>query len=259
VARLFVPPARLQGDRVTLTGEEHRRVCRVLRLRAGDRITLFDGAGNECEAVLEEPGSRSVAAVIVGRRTVSAPSGPAVTLLVGLTKGERMDLVVQKATELGVAGLVPVETTRVVPRLEAERARGRRARWLTIAREAARQCGRADAPTVAEITPFAAALRQAPAEALKLIFWEEAAGVPLRTCLPAAAPAKVVLAVGPEGGFAPEEIAAAEAAGFRIASLGPRTLRAETAAIVAVALVEYAVAGLPPGEPSGPENLQDRR
>ena len=243
--RLFVPPERLHGERVTLAGEEHRRVCRVLRLQEGDRLTLFDGEGVECEAVLAAPTSRSVEAVIVGRRAVAAPAGPPVTLLVGLTKGERMELVVQKATELGVARLVPVVTARAVPRLEAERAAGRRARWLTIAREAARQCGRADAPAIDEITPFARALEAVPAAALKLLFWEDAAGVPLRACLPATMPAQVALAVGPEGGFAPEEVAAAETAGFRRVGLGPRTLRAETAAIVALALVGYALADLP--------------
>jgi 16S rRNA (uracil1498-N3)-methyltransferase len=242
VARLFLPPERLQGERVTLAGEEHRRVCRVLRLRAGDRITLFDGAGHECEAVLEAPGSRAVTAVVVGRRAAPPLVGPEVTLLVGLTKGERLELVVQKATELGVHRLVPVAAARAVPRLEAERAAGRRARWQTIAREAARQCGRADAPAIDEITPLAGALAGAPAGALKLLFWEEAAGVPLRDCLPATPPAQVVLAVGPEGGFAPEEVAAAEGAGFHVVGLGPRILRAETAAIVAVALVGYALA-----------------
>jgi len=246
VPRLFVPPERLQGDRVTLVGEEHRRVCRVLRLQAGDRVVLFDGEGRECEAVLAAPTGRSVEATIVARRAVAALPGPRVTLLVGLTKGERMELVVQKATELGAARLVPVVTARTVPRLEAERAAGRRARWLTIAREAARQCGRADTPAIDEIAPFAAALQAVPAAALKLLFWEEAAGVPLRACLPAAAPAQVVLAVGPEGGFAPEEVARAEAAGFRVAGLGPRTLRAETAAIVALAVVGYALAELAP-------------
>jgi 16S rRNA (uracil1498-N3)-methyltransferase len=245
VPRLFVAPARLQGERVTLAGEEHRRVCRVLRLQAGDRVTLFDGQGGECEAVLQPPTGRSVEAVIVARRAVAAPAGPSLTLLVGLTKGERMELVVQKATELGVARLWPVVTARAVPRLEAERAAGRRTRWLTIAREAARQCGRADTPVIDEITPFAVALAAFPASALRLLFWEEAASVPLRACLPATAPAQVVLAVGPEGGFAPDEVAAAEAAGFRVAGLGPRTLRAETAAIVALALVGYALAGLP--------------
>jgi 16S rRNA (uracil1498-N3)-methyltransferase len=246
VPRLFVPPEQLHGDRVTLAGEDHRRVCRVLRLGAGARLTLFDGAGVECDAVLEAPTARTVAAVVVARRVVPAPPGPEVTLLVGLTKGERMELVVQKATELGVARLVPVVTARAVPRLEAERAAGRRARWLTIAREAARQCGRADAPVIEEITPFAAALPLLPDGALKLLFWEEAGGTPLHACLPAAAPARVVLAVGPEGGFAPEEVAAAQGVGFRVVGLGPRTLRAETAAIVAVALVGYAVAQLPP-------------
>ena len=243
--RLFVPPARLQGDRVTLAGEEHRRVCRVLRLQAGDRVTLFDGEGVECDAVLAAPTSRSVDAVLVARRAVGAPAGAPVTLLCGLTKGERMELVVQKATELGVARLVPIVTARAVPRLEAERAAGRRARWRTLAREAARPGGRADAPVIDDITPFAAALPALPALALKLLFWEEASGVPLRACLPATAPAQVVLAVGPEGGFAPAEVAAAEAAGFRVAGLGPRTLRAETAAIVALALVGYALEGLP--------------
>jgi 16S rRNA (uracil1498-N3)-methyltransferase len=254
VPRLFVPPEALASERVVLAGDAHRHLCRVLRLAAGDRVTLFDGAGAECEAVLEAPGSRTVTARVVGRRRVPPPAGPALTLLLGLTRGERMDLVVQKATELGVAALVPVASARAVPRLEAGRAGSRRARWETIAREAARQCGRADAPTVAEVTPFAAALAAAPAAALKVLFWEEAAGVPLRTVLPARTPAEVVLAVGPEGGFTPDEVAVARDAGFAVAGLGPRVLRAETAAIVAVALVGFALEApaSPPAEGNVP-------
>jgi 16S rRNA (uracil1498-N3)-methyltransferase len=241
VARLFVPPERAAGAAIVLAGDEHRYVCRVLRLGEGDRLTLFDGCGNECDVRLSRVGTREAHAVVEGRRARATRQRPAVTLLIGLCKGERMDFVVQKATELGAARVIPVETVRSVPRLEAERARGRLARWGTIAREAARQCGRADALTLGEIQPFEAALAAVQDAPLKVLFWEEASA-PLRDLAPPLPPAAAAVAVGPEGGFTPGEVAAARAAGFAVTSLGPRILRAETAAVVALALLGY-VAG----------------
>src|SRR5262249_24407597 len=166
----------------------------------------------------------------------------ALALLIGLLKGEKMDWVVQKATELGVARVVPVATTHGVVKLDAERAASRRERWTRIAEEAAKQCGRADLPEIAEVSAFAEAV--AAARGWKLLLHEAERGQPLRAALPASAPEVVTVAVGPEGGFAPDEVAAARAAGFAVSGLGPRVLRAETAAIAALAVLGFVVGDL---------------
>jgi 16S rRNA (uracil1498-N3)-methyltransferase len=239
--RLFVPPAELGGERLILTGEAHRHLARVLRAGPGERVTLFDGAGGEVDAEIVRIGAREVE-LALGARRAGAATQPAVaiTLLAAIPRGERMDLLVQKTTELGVARIVPVVTGRTVARPEP--GGGRRARWQKIAREAARQSGRADVPAVEEPHPLPQALAAA-LPARRLALWEGERGRPLRAALEGP-PAPTALLVGPEGGLADDEVAAADAAGFVAVGLGPRILRAETAAIVAVALVQAAAGGL---------------
>jgi 16S rRNA (uracil1498-N3)-methyltransferase len=246
--RLYVAAERLAGGRLVLTDDDHQHVARVLRAQAGDRVTLFDGAGTEVEAAIARVGKLDTELVLGARRTGAATApAVAITLLVAAPRGERMDLVVQKTTELGVGRIVPVVAERSVARPEP----ARRARWAKIAREAARQCGRADVPRVDEPLALAAAVTAPELPAARFALWEAERGQSLRARLaataagpPARPRAAVALLVGPEGGFPAGEIAAATAAGFVPVSLGPRILRVETAAIVAVALVQAAAGGL---------------
>ncbi|HEX3903244.1 MAG TPA: 16S rRNA (uracil(1498)-N(3))-methyltransferase [Polyangia bacterium] len=232
--RLFVPGERLTGAQVTLTGPEHRHVGRVLRARPGETLTLFDGAGAEVEARVVRVAAAETELALGERRAVAGPAVP-LTLLVAVPRGPRMDLLVQKTSELGVARIVPVVTERSVARPDAEA--GRRARWEKIAREAARQCGRADLPAVAAPLPLAEALAGPDLPARRLALFEGERTRSLRAALAGAEPSATALLVGPEGGFAPAEVTAARAAGFEAVGLGDRILRVETAAIVAVALV----------------------
>lgn len=240
-ARLHVDPARMAGDTVVVADEDYRYLMRVLRLVAGDRVTLFDGHGGEADAEITRVGPRAVELVVRERRRGEASTGPLLTLIQALARGEKLDLVVQKATELGVGRIVPVTTERAVPRLETIRAGSRRARWQKIAREAARQSGRADVPEIDPVTPFPIAVAAAPRESLKLILWENARGHRMREALPASAPSGIVVAVGPEGGFSDGEIEQARAAGFVAVGLGPRILRTETASLAALAVLGYAL------------------
>jgi 16S rRNA (uracil1498-N3)-methyltransferase len=167
-----------------------------------------------------------------------APAAAPITLLQAVPRGERMDLLVQKTTELGVARIVPLVSERSVVRPTAARAR----RWQTIAQEAARQSGRADLPEVTAPLPFADALPLAAASPTRLALWEEERARPLRQALTTAA--ATALLIGPEGGLTADEIDQARAAGFLTVTLGPRILRVETAAIVAVVLVQSATGAL---------------
>jgi 16S rRNA (uracil1498-N3)-methyltransferase len=244
MARLFVLPERLQDETVVLAGEDHRYLIRVLRLRVGDEVVLFDGAGQEARARIERVGPRAAELRVLERTASPAAAGPEITLLVGIPKGDKMELVVQKATELGATRIVPMRTARSIGPAEITRQAARRQRWIKIAREAARQCGRNDVPDVAAPVELAAAIAAAPQDALRLLFWEESRGVRLRDRLPAERPARIVVAVGPEGGFEASEVEIARQAGFEVVGLGPRTLRAETAALAVLAVVGYAVGDL---------------
>ena len=247
MARLFLPPERLTGERVVLEQDPHKYLHKVLRLSAGDRVVIFDGRGNEIDAEIESSSPRATTLRLGARRSTPAPA-TAVTLWQAIPRGERMDLLVQKTTELGLARLRPVISERCVAVGKGGGGEGdgggRLRRWRTIAEEAARQCGRADLPIIDAPVPLAQALGEAAAaDELRLFLWEEQVGAPLRRAF-AGGERAVTLLVGPEGGFAPAEAAAAQAAGFRAVGLGRRILRSETAAVVAVALTQAALGEL---------------
>jgi len=240
--RVYVPQEHWpQGAAtVSLTGPLQRHLGLVLRCRVGDEFELFDGEGREAPARVTDVDARrielAVGATAAGKLDVQEP----LVLLQGLAKGDRMDLVVQKTTELGVTRIVPVICARSVAR-PGEGAQ-RITRWRTIAREAARQSGRADVPQVDAPMSFADALAGlGPLDDTRLALWEEARGAPLLAALPETG--AVALLVGPEGGLERDEIAQAGAAGFAVVDLGKRILRTETAAIVAVALAQAARGG----------------
>ncbi len=244
MTRVFVDPEKLAQELITLTDEDHRYLTRVLRLEIGDVLTLFDGLQHEVDAVITRIGPRAVEVRAESHRTIGQADRPALTLIQALAKGEKLDLVVQKATELGVTRIMPVTSSRSIPQLEAMRAIGRRTRWQKIAREAARQCGRADVPVIEAVTPLATALKVVSKDALKLILWEGARSTSLSDMLPTTCPPEMAVAVGPEGGFSAAEVEAAKAAGFFPAGLGPRVLRTETAALAILAILQFALGDL---------------
>lgn len=230
--------ARIEGGRVRLAPEEWHYLRHVLRLPAGALLSVFDGEGGEHEAALP-PGGEELA---LGPRREIAPPAAVVWLAFAPPKGDRADLLVEKAVELGVARLAPFASSRSVVRLDRERGASRAARWRRIAAEAARQCGRAEVPAVDEPVAFAEALALGPPGVRRVLFYE-GGGEPLAALLDPAAPAHLAL-VGPEGGFTTGEVGAALAAGARLGSLGPRILRAETAGIAAVALLQHRLGDL---------------
>jgi len=239
MVRIHVSPEKLQGERATIDEADHRHLIKVLRLGAGAAIQVFDGAGTVIEARIESVSKSSVEVSLGERFQVPGPRC-AITLLQSLPRGERMDFIVQKTTELGVARIVPVLSEFGMVKPPANR----RQRWQTIAEEAARQCGRADVPHIAECLALGPALAPfAGTAGERFMLWEGERTRPFRASL-ASGPREVVLLVGPEGGFSHAEVRAAGEAGFVPVSVGPRILRAETAAMVAVALAQAAAGGL---------------
>lgn len=243
--RFYAPPSAFapDGAGVVLSEEESRHLRDVLRLRAGDEAQVFDGEGREFVCVVSEPGGRKGSARLEVRGRVEAPSPESplgLTLAVALLKGEKFDLVVQKATELGVARVAPVLTKRadVRPR-DAGDSSKRVERWRRLALEAAKQSGRARVPTVAEPRDFEAVVKdEAGADSPRVMFAERG-GVGLHELPRGAAPPSAATAlVGPEGGWEDEEIELARARGWSVVTLGGRTLRAETAAVAVCALLQ---------------------
>jgi 16S rRNA (uracil1498-N3)-methyltransferase len=229
--RFHVPEAA-PGARLELPEHSAHHAREVLRLRAGAAVRVFDGAGNEYEAELESVTRNSVSARLRGAVAARPESGLRLILALPPLKGDRMELVIQKATELGVTELWPVVTARSDAVGRPALTGARHDRWEKVASGAAEQCGRAVVPTVAP-TRTLAGLLEAPFDGGRVLL--HAAGEP-RPLASMARPAgdSLLLLIGPAGGWETHELTRLEAAGFQTASLGPRILRAETAAIAAV-------------------------
>jgi 16S rRNA (uracil1498-N3)-methyltransferase len=228
IPRLYVPA--LDAAEVQLEADSSRRLRKVLRLGGGDRVTLFDGAGLEADAVLLD-GAR--AAAVESTRRVSEP-GPLVHLHPALIRANRFDWVIEKAVELGATSITPVISERSLIGERGDRAE----RWRRIAIEAAEQSNRKLMPSVRAPVLLETALEAAPGKLI--VAWEREKLAPLGHAIEGAA--ELSLFTGPEGGYSDAEIKAARAAGAELVTLGPFTLRAETAAIVALGAIRLALA-----------------
>lgn len=232
VPRIYHPGPLMCGETVTLNEQAARHLVKVLRLAAGAPLVLFDGRGHACAARLVE--TRPARATL--DETLAPAPEPVleIELLQALSRGAKMDLVVQKAVELGVTSLIPVIAERSVMRVDAEQGEKKRAHWTAVTIGACEQCGRDRLPAVHAPIAFAHAIAHADDATLNLVLDPEAESGPAAT----PAPRRVRLLIGPEGGLAPTELALARRGGFRPMRLGPRILRTETAALAAIATLQ---------------------
>jgi len=229
------------GDRCALTGEDRQYVTSVLRMRKNERLLLFDGAGCEYEAVILGQNQERVQLEIV-KKTIIQGNALQITLAQSLPKAKKMDFIIEKACELGATRIIPFLSSRSVPQLKPDKTVAKQIRWQKIAQEAARKCHSAGIPEVSDILDWGNMLRCADDQTEKIIFWEEETGRTLKQLLRKKQPKKsrdFFLIVGPEGGFAREEIEFAERMGFKSASLGRQILKVETAALAILAMIQY--------------------
>jgi 16S rRNA (uracil1498-N3)-methyltransferase len=255
--RFTIAPERIDGDRVVFDRDETRHMAAVLRLAPGDLVVAADGRGRDYTVRIESLGETATGTVL-GVATNRAEPPLAITLVQGVPKGDKMELIVRAATELGVARVLPAITERTIVHLEPSRWRERARRWQRVAKEAAKQCGRAIVPEIGVPRPLAEWLEiPAGAAELKLCLWE-GEGPPLARALEAvAAPPRVALVlVGPEGGLARREVELARAQGWITARLGPRILRTETAGPAIAAILQFRFGDLGGGAPAA-ERLRD--
>lgn len=234
--RFFVPHHDVADGKARLQGNEFRHLQRVLRLREGDDVTLFDDTGIEHTGVIVSLSPRVATVRITASATSTRESPLATTLFQGVPKGRKMDVIVEKATELGVTKIVPFVSAFGTASVGATEAK--RERWQRIALAAAKQSGRTVIPEIATVLTFVEVVATAAAMQRALLFFEHASAATLPAATPAVRSASTAVIVGPEGGFSNDEVSRAVAAGVVVSSLGPRILRTETAAIVALALVQ---------------------
>lgn len=241
--RFFVDGAP-SDDVICITGDDAHHIARVLRMQPGEPLTICDGAGMDYACTFEGMDGGAACCRVLSQTPSRGEPSVAATLYMALPKGDKMDLIVQKATELGACCVVPYVAARSVSRPDGKSLAKKIARWRKIAREAAMQCGRGRVPEVQDCVSFAQAVQQAAAAELPLFLYENEQQTTSRAVLSAHPFASAALMIGPEGGFADEEAQAAAQAGLQSVSLGPRILRCETAPLAALAAVMYASGNL---------------
>ncbi|MFH7321631.1 16S rRNA (uracil(1498)-N(3))-methyltransferase [Desulfurivibrio sp. D14AmB] len=234
--RFFIEPEAIQGDQAVLGGGDAHHLLHVLRLKSGEEVELFSGDGLVHRARIEG-GDRDRVQLRLLSTSDTPPGNLAIHLAQAMLKGKKMDLVVQKCTELGVVAIHPYLSTHT--KIAAPEP-GKIERWQRIILESCKQCNQPWPPTCLPARSFDQILSQTGTHDLRLICWEQAAAPPLRHVVEGLAkPASILVMIGPEGGFSSDEVNQARAAGFLPVGLGRRVLRAETAAIATIALLQY--------------------
>jgi 16S rRNA (uracil1498-N3)-methyltransferase len=230
LTRVYVDRELVPGSVVELPQATASHLAKVLRARSGDQVILFSGDGREYQGAVETVRGMRVTAAVGRGFEVDRESPLAVTLVQCVPRGDRMDFIVQKATELGVERIIPVLSQRSVVRLDGAQAESKAVHWRAVALNACEQCGRNRLPSVTAPLPLLDYLGGSTSTAPRLVL-EPEPGTRAKTPL---IDTQVEVAIGPEGGFEPEELDAFRIAGFQRLTLGPRILRTETAAIAAV-------------------------
>lgn len=246
--RFFIPPESLQHRPVTLRGAEATHLIHVLRLRSGDTVTLLDGCGKAYRAEILSCRKQTVTFRIIAPVPAGGESFLRITVAQAFLKVGKMDTSIRQLTELGVHRWLPFVSRRSVARPGGPRLATRRRRWHEIAMSAVKQCGRSHVPEITPLPSLEAVLAAATESDLKIIFWEKepVCFAPRVAQTAAGCCRRVFVLIGPEGGFEEGEVQSALECGFSGAGLGPRILRAETAAVTACALVQYVLGDMGP-------------
>jgi len=244
----FLVPTDAVGERAAaVAGDEGHHAARALRVRPGEVVRLIDGEGLEVLAAVEKVSRDRIETSVLEKRTHLREDGVDLEVAQALLKGRAFDEVVRRCGELGVSGIVPIRTSRTVARLRARDERARIERWRAVALAAVKQSRGIFLPRIGEVRDFSSALERCAYVDLAALAWEEEGGLSLREFLRAARPPRRMLViVGPEGGFTPAEVDEARRAGATPVGLGRRVLRADWAAAAVAAMATYELGGLAP-------------
>jgi len=236
--RFFISSSQVSGSTIMIAGEDVRHIVMVMRMRAGDKLLLCDGKGSEYTVKIADVRRSDIKTVILSQSKKELPK-LRITLGQGLAKSDKMDFIVQKATELGVSSIIPMVTERTIVKIKDEEKR--LGRWQKIAREAAMQSGRIDVPQVDGLRTFSDFIRTLDMgfQPMLLLPWEEGTE-PIKKILRHKPEAQdIVVLIGPEGGYSSAEAMTARDKGFHLVSLGPNILRTDTAAIAVLSMIRY--------------------
>ena len=241
MGRFFINKRDVNCGEVVISGAEARHIAEVMRLSPGDAITMFDGEGGEYSGLIKEldHGKKTLTVTIGEEKILSSEDRPFITLAQAIPKKNKMDLVVEKATELGVHRIIPMLTERTIVRPDHRSAVKMTERWRRIAVETSKQCARAFVPEISDVTVFKDIVATGKDYDLCFFACLEGNSVSIKKALPRPVPGNILVLIGPEGDFSPRESEYAENRGFSLISLGKRVLRSETAGLFVVSKIGY--------------------
>lgn len=239
MVRFFVSASELMQDDIVLS-DDNAAHAKVLRLKAGEQVLLCDGEGNECQCTIKEANASQLHLTVDVRQVSVSEAGVKVSIYMAFPKADKLEHVIQKATELGAFEIVAFPSARCVSKPDDKSLKKKLERWQKIAASAAEQSGRGRIPEVIVLPNFNAALRRAVESDLPIMFYENEHATTLRMALEAGEYQSVSLLSGPEGGLEAKEVETARELGFRICTLGNRILRCETAPLCGLSAVMYA-------------------
>ena len=239
MTRFFVTSEQMQGDFLVLTGENAAH-AKVLRLKAGEQVLICDGSGNECLCTISDVSPNQISLVVNSRQESASEPKVKASIYMAFSKGDKLEHVIQKATELGAYEIVAFPSSRCVSRPDEKSLAKKTERWQKIAASAAEQSGRGYIPRVLTVDSYKAALQRAMEADKAILFYENERATTLKMALEETPFTSISLLTGPEGGLEPKEVEMAKDAGLHICTLGSRILRCETAPLCALSAVMYA-------------------
>lgn len=239
MSRFYVTPSSIKGNSIYISGSEAHHILDVMRLKRGDRIVTFDSKGKEYEGVIENIAKKEIVVEILHTREVAIAEKINITLVQAIPKGVKIDFIIEKSVELGVDEIMPINSARTVVRLNKQRQESRYNRWQRIALSASKQCGRLRLPIVYPVMEFIDAIKRTKDYDLALMACLHRDAQSLKKTITNFKGKRLIVFIGPEGDFTDGEVETAKAEGSKLVSLGPRTLRVDTAAINILSILEY--------------------
>jgi len=240
MSRFFAPRENIKGDTIYIDGQEARHIINVMRLAINDKVVVFDGTGKEYVGFIKEMKPRALSVGIVETRIPKAEQLPSITLAQSLPKKDKMDYIVEKSTELGVTSILPVISERTVTRLDEAKSDERLKRWQRIAKEASKQCGRQDIPEIKPIKKYYNAVDNIDKYDLTLMACLSEETTSIKQAIRDFNTGKIIIFIGPEGDFTPDEIRMAkDNSSCKFISLGRRVLKSDTAGLYLLSILNY--------------------
>jgi len=236
--KFILPKELMDSKKAAIKGQDAKHICKVLRLKPGDPVFLTDGEGMDYDGLILSTTPDLIKLHLTGQHPSTTESSLLLTVCCGMLKDKKMDLIIKHLTQLGIVEWIPFFCERAIPSPDSKRLKKRMQRWDTIAKESIKQCRRSRLVSIPEPKKFQEILDLSENFHQKIAFWEKSSH-PLTQLPPAPMGSRVILLIGPEGGFTDQEISLARAKGFKAYTLGPRILRAETAAICATTLIQH--------------------